>query len=173
MNKAGVDLVAGFEGYSSKPYLCPAGVWTIGYGTTRYPDGRRVKQIDVNCSKDQAKFWLNHELQKAEQAVIRYCNPHLNENQRAALASFVYNLGSGAFRASTLRRRINSGDFEDVPYQLSRWNKAGGRILKGLVRRRAAEADLWLKPLPSALPVDNGDNWFYRGWPFIGRPKLA
>jgi lysozyme len=68
----------------------------------------------------------------------------LNENQRAAVASFIYNLGRGAFRASTLRKRINAGEFDDIPYQLSRWNKAGGRILRGLVRRRAAEANLWL-----------------------------
>jgi len=65
--------------------------------------------------------------------------------QRAALSSFVYNFGSGAFRASTLRRKINAGDFDDVPYQMSRWNKAGGRVLRGLTRRRAAEVELWDK----------------------------
>ena len=142
MNQAGIDLVISFEGYSSEPYKCPAGVYTIGYGTTRYPDGVRVSEED-DCTKDQAEEWLHHELNKAEQTVVRYCGCYLSANKRAALASFVYNLGSGAFRASTLRRRLNSGDWGDVPYQLSRWNKAGGRILKGLVRRRAAEAILW------------------------------
>lgn len=145
MIKEGVDLVSAFEGYSSNPYLCPAGVWTIGYGTTRYPEGRRVSGGDPNCIEKQAEQWLHHELTKAEQSVIRYCKPYLNDLQRAALASFVYNLGSGAFRASTLRRRINSGDWDDVPYQLSRWDKAGGRVLRGLVIRRAAEADLWIR----------------------------
>ncbi len=145
MIKEGVDLVSAFEGYSSTPYLCPAGVWTLGYGTTRYPDGRRVSGSDPNCTERQAERWLHHELEKAERVVICYCKPHLNDMQRAALASFVYNLGSGAFRASTLRRRINSGDWGDVPYQLSRWNKAGGRVLRGLVIRRAAEADLWIR----------------------------
>lgn len=145
MIKEGVDLVSTFEGYSSNPYLCPAGVWTLGYGTTRYPEGRRVKSHDPNCIVSQAEMWLCHELGKAEQSVIRYCKVYLNDMQRAALASFVYNLGSGAFRASTLRRRINSGDWDDVPYQLSRWNKGGGRVLRGLVIRRAAEADLWIR----------------------------
>jgi lysozyme len=143
MIKEGVDLVIRFEGYSSTPYRCAAGVWTIGYGTTRYPDGRRVTGDDPECTKQQAEAWLHHELEKAERAVIMYCKPYLNDKQRAALASFVYNLGSGAFKASTLRRRINSGDWDDVPYQLSRWNKAGGRVLRGLVRRRTAEAELW------------------------------
>lgn len=145
MIQEGVDLVSTFEGYSSNPYLCPAGVWTLGYGTTRYPEGRRVKGSDPNCVVSQAEKWLCHELAKAEQVVIRHCRVFLNDMQRAALASFVYNLGSGAFRASTLRRRINSGDWDDVPYQLSRWNKAGGRVLRGLVIRRAAEADLWTR----------------------------
>jgi lysozyme len=140
----GVDLVARFEGYSATPYKCPAGVWTIGYGTTRYPWGRRVTAGEKPCTKAQAEKWLSIELSKAEQSVARLTTPYLNEYRRAALASFVYNLGAGAFRASTLRRRINSGDWDDVPYQLSRWNKAGGRILKGLALRRAAEAQLWL-----------------------------
>lgn len=145
MIKEGVDLVIAFEGYSATPYRCSAGVWTIGYGTTRYPNGQRVRGHDTRCTREQAEAWLHPELEKAEQSVIHYCDPQLNGLQRAALASFVYNLGSGAFRASTLRKRINSGDWEDVPYQLSRWNKAGGRVLLGLVRRRAAEANLWVK----------------------------
>jgi lysozyme len=144
MNKVGTDLVAGFEGYSDTPYLCPAGVWTIGFGTTRYPGGKRVAREDNPCTKAQAEEWLNHELERSEHYVINSCPVYLNENQRAALASFVYNLGRGAFRASTLRKRISAGRFDDVPHQLSRWNKAGGRILNGLIRRRAAEAELWL-----------------------------
>ena len=143
MIKEGVDLVTLFEGYSSSPYRCAAGVWTIGFGTTRYPDRRRVTKSDPDCTREQAEQWLHHELEKAEQVVIRYCKIYLNKKQRAALASFVYNLGSGAFRASTLRRKINAGDFDDVPYQMSRWNKAGGRVLRGLTSRRAAEVELW------------------------------
>lgn len=144
MTPAGLELVKRFEGYSPRPYLCPAMVWTIGWGTTRYPWGKRVTPLDAHATPDKADSWLEHELMKAELAVIRYTTVWLNEVQRAALASFVYNLGAGAFRASTLRRRLNSGDWEDVPYQLSRWNKAGGRVLRGLVIRRKAEADMWI-----------------------------
>jgi len=143
--KEGVDLVTRFEGYSSTPYRCAAGVWTIGFGTTRYPGGHRVTGCDTGCTREQAERWLHHALEKAERAVIRYCKPYLNPYRRAALASFVYNLGSGAFRASTLLRKINRGDFCDVPYQIARWDKAGGRVLRGLTRRRAAEVKLWNK----------------------------
>lgn len=143
MIKQCVAMVAHFEGFSSHPYRCPAGVWTIGYGTTRYPNGIRVRDTDDECTREQAFEWLNHELIKAERIVISSCSVYLNELQRAAIASFVYNLGSGAFRASTLRKRINSMKWDDVPYQLSRWNKAGGKVLRGLSRRRAAEAELW------------------------------
>ena len=138
-----IELVKRFEGFSSKPYLCPAGVWTIGYGTTRYPNGRRVKATDESCTVEQADSWLIHELCKCEGLVLRNTRAELNNRQLAALTSFVYNLGIGAFRASTLRRRIDSGNFDDVPRQLSRWVYAGGRRLPGLVLRRAAEAELW------------------------------
>ena len=145
MIKEGVELVAHFEGFRARPYLCAAGVWTIGEGTTRYPTGRRVRGTDPDCTREQARAWLTWALEQSEKAVLRLTTPPLNDKQLAALASFVYNLGSGAFRASTLRRRINSGDFDDVPYQLSRWNKGGGRVLRGLVLRRDAEARLWLE----------------------------
>jgi len=154
MIKEGVDLVIHFEGYSSAPYKCSAGVWTIGYGTTRYPNGVRVRANDTPCTRDQAFSWLDHELTVCESAVIRYTDVYLNDIQRAALASFAYNLGVGAFRASTLRRRINSGDWDDVPYQINRWNKASGRILRGLVRRRKAEADMWTYGVNSDILYD-------------------
>lgn len=143
MIKEGIELVKRFEGFYATPYKCPGGVWTIGYGTTLYPSGRRVKENDRACTLEQAEKWLHHELDKCECVVIKYCKPYLNQKQRAALSSFVYNLGKGAFLASTLRRRINNGDFGDVPYQIKRWNKAGGKVLRGLIRRREAEAELW------------------------------
>lgn len=138
-----VDLVKRFEGYKDRAYLCPANVWTIGYGTIRYPGGRPVQSGDV-CIIEHAESWLKHEMDYAERKVLQLVKVPLTPHQLGALTSFVYNLGSGAFRASTLRRRINSGDFEDVPYQFRRWVRAGGRILKGLVIRRQAEVDLYL-----------------------------
>lgn len=143
MNRLGIELAQEFEGLSLVPYYCPANVATTGYGSTYYRDGTRVKITDDPITQGEAYGMLFHEMEVAEMAVIRATKVYLNGNQRAALASFVYNLGAGAFRASTLRRRINSGDFDDVEYQLSRWVNAGGKRLNGLVRRRKAEADLF------------------------------
>ena len=139
-----IELVKRFEGYSGKAYKCPAGVLTIGYGTTRYPDGSAVKAGDT-CTKEQAAEWLAHDLAKALVDVSMFCCRPLTENQTAALTSFIYNVGRGAFMRSTLRKRINAGDLDDVPYQLSRWNRAGGKVLRGLILRRAAEIDLWAR----------------------------
>lgn len=163
MIPAGVNLVIAFEGYSSKPYKCAAGVWTIGYGTTRYPNGVRVTGDDPECTQEQAYSWLEHELLQCEKVVIRLCKHYINEEQRAALASFVYNVGSGAFRASTLLKRINTGEWDDVPYQLSRWNKAGGRVLRGLSRRREAEAHLWLTGLAERNSIIKSEYDHVRG----------
>lgn len=137
-----LTLVKVFEGKSYTAYLCPAMVWTIGYGTTRYPGGMRVKEGE-DCTDKEAERYLMHELEYAMVKVLQLTTVELNPYQLGALISFVYNLGAGAFRASTLRRRINNHEFDDVPYQLSRWVNGGGRRLKGLVRRRAAEIELW------------------------------
>jgi lysozyme len=145
MNKSGLELVKSFEGFSEKPYLCSGGVWTIGYGTTRMSDGTKITQFSPSCTRDEAEEWLLYNISFAEKRVMKYCKVPLNDNQISALTSFVYNVGSGAFKASTLRRRINESDFVDVPRQLARWNKAGGKIVKGLSRRREAESRLWAK----------------------------
>lgn len=137
-----LTLVKAFEGKSHTAYLCPAMVWTIGYGTTRYPGGIRVKAGD-DCTDKEAERYLTHELEYAMMKVLQLTTVELNQYQLGALTSFVYNLGAGAFRASTLRRRINNQEFNDVPYQMGRWVNAGGRRLAGLVRRRAAEVELW------------------------------
>lgn len=141
--KTAVEIAKHFEGLRLAPYKCPAGVWTIGYGTTRYPGGLRVKPTDGPCTVVQAEHWLEDEMDHCRGQVISIIGPQLNEHQIEALTDFVYNLGAGAFRASTLRRRINDGDFADVPYQLSRWVRGGGRVLPGLIRRREAEIKLF------------------------------
>lgn len=137
-----LGLVKYFEGYSSKAYKCPGGVWTVGYGTTRYPSGTKVRKTDI-CSQEDAEAYLAHELDYAKARVLSLVEVELTGSQLDALTSFVYNLGAGSFRASTLHRRINESNFDDVPYQFSRWVYAGGRKLRGLVLRRKAEADLW------------------------------
>lgn len=136
-------LARRFEGFYSSPYLCPAGVPTIGYGATYYEDGSWVTMNDPRISRDRAERLLAWHLQAVYlPQVLRLCHGIDSPERLAAIVDFTFNLGAANLRASTLRRRINAGQWDDVPYQLSRWNKAGGRVLRGLVRRRAAEADL-------------------------------
>lgn len=133
-----------FEGLRLQPYICPAGYPTIGYGTVWKPDGSRVTMEHSAISKETAEAWLMHELQHTyAPGVARLC-PGLVANERAfnAVVDFVYNLGVGRLQTSTLRRRINAGDPEGARSELMKWVRGGGKVLPGLVRRRAAEAAL-------------------------------
>jgi len=135
------DLCRVFEGYRAKPYLCPAGVPTIGYGSTRYPDGSPVKLTDKAVTKATADAFLIHELSTLVPWVMALC-PTLSGKRLAAIVDFAYNLGIGRLRASTLRKRINAREWDSARVELLKWNKGGGRILPGLVKRRDAEARL-------------------------------
>jgi lysozyme len=130
-----------FEGLRLKPYLCPAGVPTIGYGSTTYPDGRKVKLTDPPITVEYAEIMLDYGMDTAAKAVSRYC-PALASDPRklGAITDFVFNLGAGRLQYSTLRRRTNQRDWPEVRYELSRWVRGGGKILPGLVARRAVEA---------------------------------
>ncbi len=139
-NDAGRALIKQFEGCKLKSYLCPAGVWTVGFGTTG-PDIKPGMVITL----DQAEALLTRDLAKFEREVSRLC-PVSTDNQFAALVSFAYNVGSGALEKSTLRRLHNAGDYAGAQGQFQRWNKAGGRVLPGLTRRRANEAALYGRP---------------------------
>lgn len=132
-----------FEGFYSSPYLCPAGVPTIGYGATYYPNGNPVTLHDPAITQSQAEILLAWQLRTVYlPQVIRLC-PGIDSPERlAAIVDFTFNLGASALRSSTLRRRINAGQWDDVPAQLLRWNKAGGRVLRGLTARRQAEGAL-------------------------------
>lgn len=142
-----VDIAAAlarrFEGFMAHPYLCPAGVPTIGYGATYYEDGRAVKLTDPPITRDRAEALLLWAV-KAEYlpAVLRLCPGADTPERLAALIDFVFNLGAGRLRASTLRRKVNGGDWDAARVQIMRWVIGGGRKLKGLERRRAAERDL-------------------------------
>lgn len=129
-----------FEGLYLTSYLCPAGVPTIGYGATYYQDGRRVTLSDPPITRVQAEELLTWMIRtKYLPAVLRLC-PRLKDPRRlAALIDFTYNLGAGNLQVSTLRKRVNAGDWGAVPDELRKWNKAGGRVLRGLTRRRDAE----------------------------------
>ena len=143
-----VDLAATlcrrFEGFRAKPYICPAGYPTIGYGTVWKPDGTRVTMNDAPVSVELANEWLVSELRTNYMAGVLKASPRLIANPRAlaAMTDFAYNLGVARYRASTLRKRVNEGDFEGAKVELQKWIRGGGKVLPGLVRRRQAEAAL-------------------------------
>ena len=130
-----------FEGFFSRPYLCPANVPTIGYGSTRYEDGTKVSLGDAPITRERAEQLLQGELEHCKKAVQKYC-PDVSENASAALIDFVYNLGAGRLMASTLRKRINAGDMDGAKVELMKWVRGGGKVLPGLVKRRLAESGL-------------------------------
>ena len=134
-----IDLVKFFEGFEPKAYLCPANVWTIGYGRTR-----NVKEGDV-VNEKQAERDLLEELEEFGHQVSRTVKVPLEQSQFDALTSWTYNLGVGNLQSSTLLKKLNSGDKNSVPSEMLRWNKAAGKVLAGLTRRREAEAKLWAK----------------------------
>lgn len=137
------SLCRRFEGCYLRPYLCPAGVATIGYGSTRYEDGRKVMLTDPPITKQRAEDLLMHQLRTVYlRQTVGLCPGADTPARLAALIDFAYNLGGSNLKASTLRRRVNAGDWDDVPPQLLRWNKAGGKVLRGLTLRRKAEAVL-------------------------------
>ena len=133
-----------FEGYRGKPYLCPAGVATIGYGSTYYADGRKVALTDAPMSEPDAAALLLQELHHTYlPGVLRQCPILLTDERKCnAIVDFVYNLGLGRLQTSTLKRKINQQDWDAAQEQLMLWTKGGGRVLPGLVKRRDAESAL-------------------------------
>ena len=133
-----------FEGFRGKPYLCPAGVATIGFGSTYYIDGRKVALTDPPISEPDATVLLLHELHHTYlPAVLRHCPVLLTDEKKCnAIVDFAYNLGTGRLQTSTLKRKINAGSWEEAKEQLLLWTKGGGRVLPGLVKRRTAECRL-------------------------------
>jgi lysozyme len=137
-----VELCRQFEGFRPDPYLCPAGVATIGYGTTFYFDGTPVTLKDPPIPKMKAELILINSLSSIYMPAVLKASPSLlhNPDVLGAITDFAYNLGVSRYRASTLRKRIDVQDWERARVELMRWNKADGRVLPGLVLRRAAEA---------------------------------
>lgn len=137
-NASGVGLIKSFEGLRLKAYQDAVGVWTIGYGTTR---GVKPGQ---EISEAQAEALLKTDLNRFERDVSQAVRVPINDNQFAAIVSFTYNVGSGAMRSSTLLRKLNRRDIYGAANEFPRWNRAGGRVLAGLTRRRNAERALFL-----------------------------
>ena len=134
-----------FEGLYLKPYLCPAGVPTIGYGATFYQNGKKVSLRDKPITREQAEDLLMYHLkQYFLKEVLLLCYTLDTESKTASILDFAFNVGLGNLKISTLRKRILAKNWEDVPNQLMRWNKANGKVLKGLTLRREAEKVLFI-----------------------------
>ena len=152
ISQAGLDLIKSFEGYldrlpdgSCRAYLCPAKVWTIGWGCTEgVSEG-------LTWTKDQAEQGLRTELIKHENNVKRLVTVELNQNEFDALTSFTYNVGAGALQKSTVLRCLNKNDRAGAARGFALWNKGGGKVLPGLVIRRQREATLFLSPVGPPL----------------------
>ena len=138
-----VDMIKAFEGFSAEPYLCPAKVWTIGHGTTRYPNGVFVGPQDPDITKGYAEQYLRADLVKFELGVSKAVTVPLSQNQFDALVSFAYNVGLGNLKSSTLLKLLNAGKYSDAALEFLKWDKAKGKALPGLTKRRKAEMDLF------------------------------
>lgn len=138
-----IDLIKKYEGLSLKAYKCPAGVWTIGYGTTVYPDGKPVKMGDTITKDEATALLLDY--------VINQILPHIRDlgltsNQEAAVCSLIYNIGWSAFAKSKCYKGIKNKDWELV-FANWDWIKGGGKVLKGLVKRREEERFLFFQDI--------------------------
>ena len=143
VSNKGVDLICEFEGKRLVAYDDGVGIWTIGFGTIKYPNGVRVKKGDT-CTLDQAKEYMRHDLIEFEHTVNSSVKVPLNQNQFDALVSLAYNIGSNAFKSSTLVKKLNTGDYQGAADQFNVWVNAGGKRMQGLVNRRDREKLLFL-----------------------------
>lgn len=148
LNAATLELIRSFEGLHLDAYLCPAGIWTIGYGHTglRHNDGT-VKQGRILTDEREAEFLLRNDLQSFATGVHKLLlsrpRDEINDNQFGALVSFSFNLGLANLGKSTLLQRINARDYLAAIPEFAKWNRAGSKILRGLTRRRLSEAALF------------------------------
>jgi len=143
INASGLAIIKRFEGLRLEPYLCPAGIPSIGYGATRIGD-RKVTLKTRPISEARANQLLGEQVKAFEQAVDRLILSLLTWDEFSALVSFAYNVGAGALQRSTLRQKLNRGDYLGAANELPKWRMGGGRVLPGLVRRRAEERSLFL-----------------------------
>lgn len=139
-----VGLIKRFEGFRAGPYHCPAGIATIGYGSTRYADGTPVAMDDAPISEADAEALVMATLNTEYVAAVnRYVTAEISQNQFDALVDFCYNAGAKNLQTSTLLRCVNNGDFAGAANEFGKWVHAGGQVLPGLVHRREAEKELF------------------------------
>lgn len=144
LDKKGLDLIAEFEGLSLKPYLCSAKVPTIGYGSTFYENGTKVKLTDAPITKQRAEQLLKNTADKFAEKVAVLITKPVTQNQFNALVSFAFNVGVSALKISTLLKLVNNNPNDgNIAKEFLRWNKAGGRVVQGLTNRRIKESALY------------------------------
>ena len=139
----GLQIIKEFESLKLKPYLCPAGIPTIGYGSTYYEDGTKVTLNDLPITEQRADELLANISDKFSIQVSKLLKVELNQNQFDALVSFSFNIGVGNLTTSTILKKINEKDFENASLEFAKWNKSGGKILNGLITRREKERQLF------------------------------
>ncbi len=142
--KNGCNLTKYYESLRLKPYFCSSNIPTIGWGSTYYPSGRRVKITDRAITVDEADIYFNHSLIRIERLLFLKVKSKLNQNEFDALVSFIYNVGAGNFCKSTLLMKLNRGDHAGASNEFWKWRRSNGKILKGLVRRRKSEYNLFI-----------------------------
>jgi len=144
ISNLGLELIKKYEGFKAKAYLCPAKVPTIGYGSTYYEDGTKVKLTDPPITQERATELLEALLVSYERSVDSYCVDTINQNQFDALCSFAYNCGVGNLKSSTLLKKVNKNPNDPtIKDEFLKWNKGGGKVLTGLTKRRIEEAQLY------------------------------
>lgn len=163
-NDKGIKLIKEFEGLRLQAYQDSVGVWTIGYGHTASAGSPRPVS-GMRITESEAEEILRRDLNQYEDAVTSSVKVPLSSNQFSALVSFTFNLGAGNLRSSTLLRKLNAGDYLGAAHEFSRWNKAGGKVLAGLTRRREAEQILFITDAgKDAKPVAPSHYTSVFGW---------
>ena len=158
LSSKGLNLIKQFEGFRLKPYRCPGNVVTIGYGSTKDIAGMPLRMDRPEISIEDATMLLQRDCDFFVKRVNKLTHVRLTQNMFDALVSFTYNLGCGAFQRSTLRMKLNRGDYESAANEFRKWNRAGGSRLRGLVRRRETERNLFLVGAEELLGSDNEDD---------------
>jgi lysozyme len=146
ISEQGFSIIREFEGFRANAYLDTGGVWTIGFGTIKYPNGTKVKAGDT-CTRGQAELWLKNDCQWVDACLNKYVKTGINQNQFDALASFVYNVGETSFTKSTMLTLINKGQLKAAASQFDRWVYDNGVKINGLVNRRLKEREMFVKAL--------------------------
>lgn len=147
LSNKGLSLIKKYEGCKLTSYKCPAGIWTIGYGNTKYADGTPVKEGET-ITISQAEELFFRIVEEFSYSVYFLCGEYVNQNQFDALTSFAYNVGIGAFKKSTLLKLVKANANNPlIRNEFAKWDKAGGKVLAGLTKRRKEEADLYFSKI--------------------------